>query len=151
MCHVRTRSGKIRRGDSCMRGHSPGLIAAVVCGAAYLIYTLLQDDRATTPILPTTTVVEPGTQEEIQIEVFGPGDLGREKIALTNAGVAPIKIQFWSVQRNEDPFLFLFPDVSLEAGETIYLHTRVGTNTAADFFHEGAGARLAPRERAEIA
>lgn len=67
------------------------------------------------------------------VSVVGAGTVNAEWVIVRNAGNEPINLSSWQLQ-DEDRNLFTFPNLTLNTGGAVQIHTISGTNTVIDLY-----------------
>lgn len=83
------------------------------------------------------------------VSVVGAGTLDAEWVIVRNAGNEPINLSSWQLQ-DADRHVFTFPNLTLNTGGAVQIHTIAGTNTVIDLYwglgdpvwQSGEGAQL---------
>ncbi|HSG44279.1 MAG TPA: lamin tail domain-containing protein [Anaerolineales bacterium] len=67
------------------------------------------------------------------VSIVGAGTLNAEWVIVRNAGLEPINLSSWQL-KDEDRHLFTFPNLTLNTGGAVQIHTISGTNTVIDLY-----------------
>jgi len=79
-------------------------------------------------------VFDPNIDIPVEIvSIVGTGTLNAEWVIVRNAGNDPINLSSWQLQ-DEDRHLFTFPNLTLNTGGAVQIHTISGTNTVIDLY-----------------
>ena len=79
-------------------------------------------------------VFDPNIDIPVEIvSIVGAGTLNAEWVIVRNAGSEPINLSSWQLQ-DENRNLFTFPNLTLNTGGAVQLHTISGTNTVIDLY-----------------
>ena len=79
-------------------------------------------------------VFDPNIDIPVEIvSIVGAGTLNAEWVIVRNAGNEPINLSSWQLQ-DEDRHLFTFPNLTLNTGGAVQIHTISGTNTVIDLY-----------------
>jgi len=74
------------------------------------------------------------------VSIVGAGTLDAEWVIVRNAGSEPINLSSWELQ-DSDRHVFAFPNLTLNTGGAVQIHTISGTNTVIDLYW-GLGASI---------
>jgi len=74
------------------------------------------------------------------VSIVGAGTLDAEWVIVRNAGNEPINLSSWELQ-DSDRHVFVFPNLTLNTGGAVQIHTISGTNTVIDLYW-GLGASI---------
>ena len=79
-------------------------------------------------------VFDPNIDIPVEIvSIVGAGTLNAEWVIVRNAGNEPINLSSWQLQ-DEDRHIFTFPNLTLNTGGAVQIHTISGTNTVIDLY-----------------
>jgi hypothetical protein len=79
-------------------------------------------------------VFDPNVDIPVEIvSVVGTGTLNAEWVIVRNAGLEPINLSSWQLQ-DADRHVFTFPNLTLNTGGAVQIHTISGTNTVIDLY-----------------
>lgn len=67
------------------------------------------------------------------VSIVGAGTLDAEWVIVHNAGNEPINLSSWKLQ-DSDRHAFNFPNLTLNTGGAVQIHTIAGTNTVIDLY-----------------
>ncbi|MDL1911503.1 lamin tail domain-containing protein [Chloroflexi bacterium CFX6] len=67
------------------------------------------------------------------VSIVGAGTLDAEWVIVRNAGGEPINLSGWQLQ-DSDRRVFTFPNLTLNTGGAVQIHTISGTNTVIDLY-----------------
>lgn len=67
------------------------------------------------------------------VSIVGAGTLDAEWVIVRNAGGEPINLSGWQL-KDSDRNLFTFPNLTLNTGGAVQIHTASGTNTVIDLY-----------------
>jgi uncharacterized membrane protein len=67
------------------------------------------------------------------VSIVGAGTLNAESVVVRNAGTEPLNLAGWQLQ-DSDRNVFVFPNLTLNNGGAVQLHTIAGTNTVIDLY-----------------
>ena len=85
------------------------------------------------PIIAQETL---NPQIDIPIEIvsiIGAGTLSAEWVVVRNAGSEPLNLSGWQL-KDSDRNVFIFPNLTLNSGGAVQVHTVSGTNTVIDLY-----------------
>jgi len=119
-------------------------VSACVTGS--ILYWYDQNYRASSlsvvqPAVPANaqgaapvTTFDPNVDIPVEIvSVVGAGTLNAEWVIVRNAGLEPINLSGWSL-KDENRNVFTFPNLTLNTGGAVQIHTISGTNTVIDLY-----------------
>jgi lamin tail-like protein len=67
------------------------------------------------------------------VSVIGAGTLNAEWVVVRNAGTDPLNLSGWQL-KDPDRHVFVFPNLTLNGGGAVQIHTASGTNTVIDLY-----------------
>ena len=67
------------------------------------------------------------------VSIVGAGTLNAESVVVRNAGGEPLNLAGWQLQ-DADKNIFVFPNLTLNSGGAVQVHTIAGTNTVIDLY-----------------
>jgi hypothetical protein len=67
------------------------------------------------------------------VSIVGAGTLTAESVVVRNAGGDPLNLAGWQMQ-DADKNIFVFPNLTLNSGGAVQIHTIAGTNTVIDLY-----------------
>ncbi len=67
------------------------------------------------------------------VSVIGAGTLNAEWVVVRNAGSEPLNLAGWQL-KDADRNVFIFPNLTLNSGGAVQIHTASGTNTVIDLY-----------------
>ncbi len=67
------------------------------------------------------------------VSVIGAGTLTAEWVVVRNAGTEPLNLASWQL-KDADRHIFTFPNLTLNSGGAVQIHTIAGTNTVIDLY-----------------
>ncbi len=67
------------------------------------------------------------------VSIIGAGTLTAESAVIRNAGNDPLNLAGWQLQ-DADRNIFIFPNLTLNSGGAVQIHTGAGTNTVIDLY-----------------
>jgi len=67
------------------------------------------------------------------VSVIGAGTLGAEWVVVRNAGTDPLNLAGWQL-KDTNRHVFTFPNLTLNGGGAVQIHTTAGTNTVIDLY-----------------
>jgi hypothetical protein len=118
-------------------------ISACVTGAILFWYDRNYRTGALSPIQPAAPVqgdsaTQPTFNPEVDIPVeivsiVGAGTLNAESAIVRNAGSEPLNLAGWQL-KDSDRNIFVFPNLTLNNGGAVQIHTISGTNTVIDLY-----------------
>jgi uncharacterized membrane protein len=118
-------------------------ISACVTGAILFWYDRNYRTAAQSsvqPVAPAQSDSAPqptfNPQVDIPVEIVsivGAGTLNAESVVVRNAGTEPLNLAGWQLQ-DSDRNVFVFPNLTLNNGGAVQLHTIAGTNTVIDLY-----------------
>jgi len=116
------------------------------CVISGILYWYDQNYRASSlsavqPALPAQAqgdapapVFDPNVDIPVEIvSIVGAGTVNAEWVIVRNAGNEPINLSSWQLQ-DENRNLFTFPNLTLNTGGAVQVHTISGTNTVIDLY-----------------
>ena len=120
-------------------------VSACVTGG--ILYWYDQNYRASSlsvvqPALPAqvqsdgapAVTFDPNIDSPVEIvSIVGTGTLNAEWVIVRNAGLEPINLSGWSL-KDENRNVFTFPNLTLNTGGAVQIHTISGTNTVIDLY-----------------
>jgi hypothetical protein len=79
-------------------------------------------------------IFDPNIDIPIEIvSIVGTGTVNAEWVIIRNAGNEPINLSSWQLQ-DSDRHVFTFPNLTLNTGGAVQIHTISGTNTVIDLY-----------------
>jgi hypothetical protein len=135
----------------------PGLVVATL-GTTELTLTPQATDPTSQPV-DTVAAPIPVDQEVIAIDnVFGVGDLANEVVLIKSKTDASLSLTNWRLEDSAGN-VYIFPELTLNKGGAVQVHTAAGVNTVIDLFwgrdaavwHEGETVLLLDAQRIERA
>lgn len=82
----------------------------------------------------TAVSFDPNVDIPVEIvSIVGAGTLDAEWVIVRNAGAEPLSISGWRLQ-DADRHVFTFPNLTLNSGGAVQVHTVGGTNTVIDLY-----------------
>ena len=118
-------------------------ISACVTGAILFWY---DRNYRTTVFSAVPPAVVPGNQSTPQtvfnpqvdipveiVSVVGAGTLNAELVVVRNAGTNPLNLSNWQLKDSQKS-VFMFPNLTLNSGGAVQIHTITGTNTVIDLY-----------------
>jgi len=108
------------------------LISAFVTGAILFFYDRAnhKTDCGTSETVPT--LVSGGVNADI-VSVTGAGVLASESVVIQNNGSTALLLTGWMLKESPGS-TFTFPQLTLYPGGMVQIHTKAGTDTAADLY-----------------
>lgn len=94
----------------------------------------------------------PAPQDDIPVEIVsivGAGLLDAESVTIRNAGSEPLNLSGWRL-RDSDKSVFVFPNLTLNPGGAVRIHTRSGTNNVIDLYWSESSAVWDSGEEAQL-
>ncbi|MEP6895591.1 MAG: lamin tail domain-containing protein [Chloroflexota bacterium] len=67
------------------------------------------------------------------VSIIGAGTLGAEWVVVRNAGAEPLSLVGWQL-KDSNRNVFTFPNLTLNGGGAVQIHTISGTNTVIDLY-----------------
>jgi hypothetical protein len=67
------------------------------------------------------------------VSVIGAGTLNAEWVVVRNAGTDPLSLSGWQL-KDSNRNVFIFPNLTLNGGGAVQIHTASGTNTVIDLY-----------------
>jgi hypothetical protein len=112
------------------------LVSALVTVSILYVYDRLYRNAAippsiATPLTPITPAALPSNT--LQVVVLGAGKLENERVVLQYNGPLSLDLSGWRI-KDEDGFVYVFPNFTLASGGAVQLHTTQGTDTPIDLF-----------------
>ncbi len=118
-------------------------ISACVTGAILFWYDRNYRQAVLSPVQPAPVSASDSTpqptfnpQVDIPVEIVsivGAGTLTAESVVVRNAGSEPLNLANWQLQ-DSDKNTFVFPNLTLNNGGAVQVHTISGTNTVIDLY-----------------
>ncbi len=119
-------------------------ISACVTGAILFWYDRNYRQAALSPVQPavpaqldsagTQPAFNPNVDIPVEIvSIVGAGTLTAESVIVRNAGNEPLNLANWQL-RDSDRNIFVFPNLTLNSGGAVQIHTSSGTNTVIDLY-----------------
>jgi hypothetical protein len=118
-------------------------ISACVTGAILFWYDRNYRASALSPVQPapvsnSDSVPQPTFNPEVDIPVeivsiVGAETFSAEWVVVRNAGSEPINLAGWQL-KDSDRNVFTFPNLTLNGGGAVQIHTAAGTNTVIDLY-----------------
>ncbi|MBV6449966.1 MAG: hypothetical protein MHPDNHAH_00684 [Anaerolineales bacterium] len=118
-------------------------ISACVTGAILFWYDRNYRQAVLSPVQPappaqldSATPAAFNPQVDIPVEIVslvGAGTLTAESVVVRNAGDEPLNLAGWQLQ-DSDRNIFVFPNLTLNSGGAVQIHTIAGTNTVIDLY-----------------
>ena len=117
------------------------LISACVTGAILFWYDRNYRATALSSVSPVSnnqsaTGQSYDPQVDIPVEIVsivGAGTLSAEWVVVRNAGTAPLSLAAWQL-KDAQKNVFTFPNLTLNAGGAVQIHSTSGTNTVIDLY-----------------
>jgi len=108
------------------------LVSALVTGAILFFYERANNkpDCGTGETIPT---LASGSVKADILGVSGAGVLASEAVTIQNNGDAPLLLTGWTLKDGQGS-IYTFPQLTLYPGGTVQVHTKPGTDTAADLY-----------------
>jgi hypothetical protein len=136
------------------------LISACVAGAILFWYD--RNYRVTSlssvlPAAPLTTQAgsppatsNPNLKVSVEIvSIVGAGLLDAESVTIQNAGDAPLNLSGWQL-KDSDKNIFLFPNLTLNAGGAVRIHSALGTDNVIDLYWNSTSPIWESGEKAQL-
>jgi hypothetical protein len=118
-------------------------VSACVTGAILFWYDRNYRSTALSALQPAPVSSDPVTtqavlnpQVDIPVEIvsiIGGGTLNAELVVIRNAGTDALALAGWQL-RDADRNTFTFPNLTLNGGGAVQIHTEAGTNTVIDLY-----------------
>jgi uncharacterized membrane protein len=134
-------------------------ISACVTGAILFWYDRNYRTAALSPVRPAApaqsdslpaATFDPKVDIPVEIvSIVGAGTLNAEWVVVRNAGTDPLNLAGWQLQ-DSDRNVFVFPNLTLNNGGAVQLHTMAGTNTVIDLYWGLANPVWDSGEEAEL-
>ena len=67
------------------------------------------------------------------VSIIGAGTLNAEVVVIRNAGIEPLSLAGWQL-KDSNRNIFVFPNLTLNSGGAVQIHTIAGTNTVIDLY-----------------
>lgn len=99
--------------------------------------------------VPQTTL---NPQDDIPVEivsVVGAGLLDAESVTIRNAGAESLNLSGWQL-KDSDKSAFIFPNLTLNPGGAVRIHTGSGTNNVIDLYWNESNAVWNSGEEAQL-
>ncbi len=108
------------------------LVSALVTGAILFFYDRANNktDCGTSETVPT---LAPGSVNADIVNVSGAGVLASESVTIQNNGESALLLTGWMLKDSQGS-VYTFPQLTLYPGGTVQVHSRAGTDTAADLY-----------------
>jgi hypothetical protein len=109
-------------------------VSALVTGTILYFYNRIyqKDCSATLPI--ATTGMPSSTEINVAIpDITGAGTMENEIVIIQNNGGSPLVLTGWTLKDNQGT-IYTFPQLTLYSGGKVQLHTKSGSDTAADLY-----------------
>jgi hypothetical protein len=124
------------------------LISACVAGAILFWYDRNYRVATLSPIQPAAPLVsqqgllsvttDPNIKYSVEIvSIVGAGMLDAESATIRNAGEIPLNLSGWQM-KDSDKNLFIFPNLTLNSGGAVRVHTGPGTDNVIDLYWNSA-------------
>ena len=82
----------------------------------------------------TQAVFNPQVDIPVEIvSIIGAGTLNAEVVVIRNAGIEPLSLAGWQL-KDSNRNIFVFPNLTLNSGGAVQIHTIAGTNTVIDLY-----------------
>ena len=118
-------------------------ISACVTGAILFWYDRNYRTASLSPVQPaapaqsdsaTAVTLNPNVDIPVEIvSIVGAGTLNAEWVIVRNAGSEPLNLAGWEL-KDSDRNVFTFPNLTLNSGGAVQIHTIAGTNTVIDLY-----------------
>lgn len=118
-------------------------ISACVTGAILFWYDRNYRTSALSPVQPASvsngdsaprTTFDPEVDIPVEIvSVVGAETLSAEWVVVRNAGAEPLNLAGWQL-KDSNRNVFTFPNLTLNSGGAVQIHTIAGTNTVIDLY-----------------
>jgi hypothetical protein len=118
-------------------------ISACVTGAILFWYDRNYRSSALSPVQPAAPAQnDPAPQPTLNpqvdipveiVSIVGAGTLNAEWVIVRNAGSEPLNLAGWQL-KDSDRNIFVFPNLTLNGGGAVQIHTLAGTNTVIDLY-----------------
>jgi len=136
------------------------LISACVAGAILFWYDRnyrVPSLSSVQPIVPqisqqavTADTADPNIKVPVKIvSIVGAGMLGAEVATIQNAGDQPLSLSGWQL-KDSDKFVFVFPNLTLNANDAVRVHTEPGTNNVIDLYWNSSNPVWESGEKAQL-
>jgi hypothetical protein len=83
------------------------------------------------------------------VSIVGAGTLNAESVVVRNAGGEPLNLAGWQL-KDSDRNIFVFPNLTLNSGGAVQIHTIPGTNTVIDLYWGEAESVWQSGEEAQL-
>jgi hypothetical protein len=124
------------------------LISACVAGAILFWYDRNYRAATLSPIQPAapltsqdsplSVTTDPNIKYSVEIvSIVGAGMLDAESATLRNAGEVPLNLSGWQL-KDSNKNLFIFPNLTLNSGGAVRVHTGPGTDNVIDLYWNSA-------------
>jgi Lamin Tail Domain len=125
-------------------------ISALVTGTILFFYSRIYQKDCTS----TMPVATPGipSSDEIKVAIVGingAGVLASEAVIIQNNGISPLMLTDWTLKNNLGS-IYTFPQLMLFPGGMVQLHTRSGSDTAADLYWQRSASVWSSGELAAL-
>jgi len=117
-----------------------------VCVTGGILFWYDRNYRSTSlstiqPIVPSNgqssgpaAVYDPNVDIPVEIvSIVGAGTLDAELVVVRNAGTEPLSLASWQLQ-DANRHVFTFPNLTLNSGGAVQVHTITGTNSVIDLY-----------------
>jgi len=118
-------------------------ISACVTGAILFWYDRNYRTASLSPVQPAApaqsdsapaVTLNPNVDIPVEIvSIVGAGTLNAEWVIVRNAGSEPLNLAGWEL-KDSDRNVFTFPNLTLNSGGAVQIHTIAGTNTVIDLY-----------------
>ncbi len=110
------------------------IVSACVTGTILFFYDRAYRPAAATVFTPTQPALNVSVDANIEIvSIIGAGAASSEIVVIQNKGEEAVLLTDWFLQDGGGD-LYTFPQLSLNPGGTVQVHTASGTNTAIDLY-----------------
>lgn len=125
-------------------------ISALVTGTILFFYNRLYQ-KDCNPNIPGTTIGTPSSNElnVAIVGINGAGVLASEAVIIQNNGSSPLILTGWTIKNNTGS-TYTFPQLMLFPGGMVKLHTKSGSDTAADLYWQRSASVWSSGELATL-
>lgn len=115
-------------------------VSAIVAGAVIYYYNRTHP-LVCLPTVPPVTSLSPGASDVNldMVGIVGVGALNNEQVILQNKGTQEVTLTGWTLTDNKGA-AYTFPQLTLNPGVQVRVHTTAGVDTPTDLYWDHAGA-----------
>jgi hypothetical protein len=109
------------------------LVVNVIVSAAVIIIILIIYDRFIRTVPPVSTLDPAASSGVLIAAINNAGQLDQETVILRNTGKQSVSLKGWALN-NVSGAQYTFPDLALEPGGPVDLHSGTGNDSPADLY-----------------